>query len=168
MYVKRSKPRLTKDYGLSDFYKYYKKMYDHKEFTSKWMEKHEKYLVDSSTYKKIIKDGNKLISKQILEEAKVIQLPAGMGFFKIEKKKMNLGSLKKSKNLKIDWKRTKELGKTVYHLNEHTDYHRYKWHWIKKKMRIPNKTPYSFIACRTNKRAISKLLKSKQVLDYHL
>jgi hypothetical protein len=88
------------------------------------------------------------------------KLPAGLGLFKIVKKKRELTKLRP------DWKATKELWaksadakaakKIVYHLNEHTKGYYYKFYW--KKGRVSNVSVYSFIPVRSAKRSLASCI----------
>jgi hypothetical protein len=90
---------------LRDSYKLYKKDY-------------EEVNVDYKTYAKIIKSFNQRIMEKILFEAFEFELPYRLGTIRIKKKKTHFDQ----KVMKIDWKKTKELGKRVYHINDHTNY----------------------------------------------
>jgi hypothetical protein len=95
-------------------------------------------------------------------EGNECKLPCGLGLFKIIKKKRDLTKLRPN------WKATKELWKSnpdaeaskkiVYHLNEHTKGHYYKFYW--KKGRIQNVSVYSFIPVRSAKRNLATCILS--------
>ena len=122
------------------------------------------FFVEYSVYKNICIDFNKMICKYILEEAGEFELPYRMGTLRIKKTKMDYSN----KNyMRPDWKRTKELGRTVYHLNDHTGGFRYRWAWDKSSIRTVGKKLYSFTATRTNKRTLAALLKDEDKnIDY--
>lgn len=166
--TKRGKGKNKSSHGLKDFYKFYRNEYKHKKFTSKFWPKHDKYVVNYPLYATIIAEFNKRVSEEIVLNAAVFRIPAGLGYLKIQKKKMDLKFLKEERQLKIDWKRSKEHNRLVFHLNEHSDFHRFRWSWNKKSIRIPNHSPYNFKASRTNNRAISKAVKSNKSIDYHI
>ena len=69
------------------------------------------------------------------------------------------------KSLRWDWKSTRELGKPVYYLNEHSNFFKYRFFWSKQDCIIPNRIKYMFVASRENKRDLAKLIFSKQC-DY--
>ena len=121
------------------------------------------YKVGYKTYRSICQDFNKLIIDDILLKAKEFKMPYRLGSLRILKKEMNYSSSKNK--LKIDWKKTNEHKKVIYHLNDHTDGFNYRWLWSKKKAIVKNKSVYSFQATRTNKRRLATLLKNKKV-DY--
>jgi hypothetical protein len=95
-----------------------------------------------------------------LLEGHECKLPAGLGLFKIVKKKRDLTKLrpnwKATKELWANSKTAKEAKKIVYHLNEHTKGHYYKFYW--KKGRVSNVSVYSFIPVRSAKRSLAKCI----------
>ena len=120
--------------------------------------------VEYNLYRQICEAFNKQICKYILKEAGEFHLPYRLGSIRIKKTKMDYSN----KNMmRPDWKRTKELGKTVYHLNDHTDGFRYRWAWNKSNVVTVGKKLYSFYATRTNKRELARLLKDDDIkVDY--
>lgn len=74
------------------------------------------------------------------------------------------------KNLAINWKETNKLWeeneeakqnkKFVYYVNEHTNLVRYKLLWKKENAKFLNKTLYSFVLTKVNKRRLAKLITS--------
>lgn len=69
------------------------------------------------------------------------------------------------KSLRWDWKATRETGKPVYLLNEHSNYFKYRFYWQKKDCLLINKGAYQFVACRQNKRDLAQLI-FKKLKDY--
>lgn len=113
--------------------------------------------IDYKTYKNICLEFNARISEKIIEEAFEFKLFGGIGTIRIKK-------LKSSNTQKrVDWDTTKKSNVKVYHLNFHTDENYYKWFWHKNKTRFKNKTAYSFVPIRKNKRTLAKLLKENKV-----
>lgn len=60
----------------------------------------------------VIRDANKIIADLIRDELDGFKLPNGIGYLTVTKFK--------PKKDPIDWQKTKELGKYVYHLNFHS------------------------------------------------
>jgi len=125
--------------------------------------------VDKSLYAKINNDFGKFIMEQVFEGQEV-KLPARMGTISIKGRKIPIkydeeGRLK---GFAPDYKATNELWKRcpeckekkqmVYHLNEHTNRVRYKFFWSKDRMLVENKTFYTMVFTRTNKRRLAKLI----------
>ena len=121
------------------------------------------FYVEYSVYRKVCEEFNKKICKYILEDAGEFQLPYRLGSLRIKKTKMDYGN---KNHMRPDWKKTKELGKTVYHLNDHTDGFRYRWAWNKSNVVTVGKKLYSFYPTRTNKRTLAQLLKEDKNVDY--
>lgn len=102
-----------------------------------------------------------------------VTLPFGFGPLAVNKKmlkrfkeyKDSEGNTKKVVNLRIDWAKTKKLGKKVYHTNEHTDGYNYKWKWFSEDAKFYLSDLYVFNPGRYASRAINKYLK-KPGADY--
>lgn len=129
--------------------------------------------VDIKEFVSIANSFCKFLAQKILA-GEGIKLPARTGTIIVKGKKPNIkieddGSIR---GLSIDFKATRELkerlrlegkpteGKRVYHLNEHTNRIRYKFFWSKERMLVENKSFYSMIFTRTNKRKLASLIKS--------
>lgn len=139
---------------LKDSYNYYKEE----------IPEGSPFLVDYKTYRSVCEEFNKLICEYILKEAGEYTLPYRMGSIRIKKTKMNYGN---RNHMRPDWKRSKELGRKVYHLNDHTDGFRYRWAWNKSNVVTVGKKLYSFYPTRTNKRTLASLLKDENsYVDY--
>ena len=152
----RSKNRLGNTKTIKDSFIQY----------NKETKKGSEFDIDYRTYRALCQDFNKAISKDILHHSKELKVPYRLGNIRIKKSKMNF-SPDKRKYLKVDWKKTKETGIRVYHLNEHTDDFKFRWYWEKSKAIIKNKRSYYFEATRDNKRTLAKLLKSEDInIDY--
>jgi hypothetical protein len=127
---------------LEDSYKHFKENHDIK--------------VSKRVYKDICKDFNKAIAHKVLTEAYEFRLPYRLGSLRIKGQKM---SFKDKRTLRIDYQKTKELGHTVYHLNNHTNNYMYRWWWNKMLAIVKNKGAYLFKPTREHKRTLAKLLK---------
>jgi len=151
------------DYGMADFYKYYRKEYKYKKFSSKF-DDNAGLLVDASTYSIVVSDLFQMIAEEIIKGDQ-FKLPLNMGIVGIRKRKMNFNRLLALNELKIDYHTSRKVQKLVYFTNEHTDGYRYKWKWDKRKCRIPGKSVYKFIPSLLNKRNVAKKLKNREC-DY--
>tara|TARA_R100000541_G_scaffold56072_2_gene65294 strand:- start:172 stop:642 length:471 start_codon:yes stop_codon:yes gene_type:complete len=118
--------------------------------------------IDYKTYRSVIEEFNKKTIEDILLNTGEFKVPHRLGEIRIQKRKMKFDPTK----MKIDWKATREAGHKVYHLNDHRDNYRYRWYWRKKNVIVQNKTLYSFIASRANKRELARLLKTDKSIDY--
>lgn len=111
-----------------------------------------------SKYKKLIREINGKIAKHVIEDPLGIKLPYGMGNYSLMKRRSNIYSvIQKTKrfderkiNTKYrfvisnytDWKMTKETGKRVLFMNDHSDGYKFIFHWDKKRTVFPNKDMY--------------------------
>ena len=139
--------RLT--YTIYDFYESY-------EYKDK---------IDKDTFINLIKDFFTLYFEKIVVDRKRYKLPFGLGVHRIKKRKLK-GSIRP----KIDFGTTKKLGKTVYHLNKHTNGYYFKWFWDKEGIRIKNKSFYTFELTKKNTTFLAKEIlrcsKDPYVKDY--
>ena len=174
MYVGRGKNRIKPDYGIKDFYRYYKNNADnplpYKTFVSIW------------------KEAAKAIMRLVIYRNHDFSVPARLGSFGIRKLKVKIqvsedGTVNKN-NLAVDYKASwkkwmeqypgktaKEIAKIpgkkpVYHLNKHTDGYRFKFIWDKFTCNVKNQSLYSLKITRTNKQELVKAVK-KFKTDYY-
>lgn len=107
--------------------------------------------ISQKLFKQVLGEFLKELRDTIIKKRYKFQMPHRLGYLRIVKRKNN------TDNLKIDYKKTKELGETIYHLNRHTDRHFFRWIWNKPKQLVTfkNNTFYSFNPVRSSKRALS-------------
>ena len=120
------------------------------------------FYIDYKTYRLVCEEFNKMTIDDILTNTGEFKVPYRLGEIRIQKRKMKFDTSK----MKVDWQATKKAGTRVYHLNDHRDNYRYRWYWRKKNVIVQNKTLYSFIASRANKRELARLLKTDKSIDY--
>lgn len=65
---------------------------------------------------------------------------------------------KEMMNLPIDWKKTREIGKVIYHLNYDTDGYKFKWKWFAKIARFSNSSLFNFKPSRVTSRLLKHYL----------
>lgn len=150
--IRRASKRFPADYGLVDAYKYYKQ------------EIPEEKRVSEKMFKQINIELWKLVQKKILEESQSVYLPCGLGRLWIKKKRM---SFAQQARIPINWRASEKVGKKVYHLNEHRDYHIYKYAWGRFG-KVVNISYYVFKAPRDYCRKLAFILKNKPEIDYYL
>lgn len=138
-----------KCHTIADFYLNYKN----------YIDEGTQYDVDLKTFKAILIDYFKYIRDAIMLECKEVKLPCRLGTLSIVKHQPKEFT---GKSLRWDWKATKESGKPVYLLNEHSDYYKYRFFWSKQNCLLTNKSKYQFIASRQNKRDLAKLIFNKE------
>lgn len=149
-------PRLT----LNDGYKYYKKT--------------NKNPVDKVTYLRIVGGFILYIMKKVFQGYEV-DLSGGDSLGKIALRGSKLTPFVNDegqvRGLAINWKDTlalwkenpdaKENKEYIYHFNEHSNGITYCLQWYKHKASLGNKSYYSLIFSRRNKRTVPKLIKDE-------
>lgn len=151
------KHKLKADYGITDYYKFYKKNSDNP--------------VNSRLFNDIITEYNTEIKNLIIEKNLVYQLPY-LGFEIILKKQKRVPRIKDGKlinNIPPDWKATKELWEKdeeakekkllVRYDNYHTSNYIYRIYFKKFKSKIRNKSLFKFQPNRSFKRQLSARIK---------
>jgi hypothetical protein len=88
-------------------------------------------------------------------------MPFGLGYIVIAKYRPKTYT---SKSLSIDYKSSKEEGKVIYYLNEHSDGYKYRLYWSKIPKTFIDRYKYQLNLVRENKRYLAKLIFNKQ--DY--
>lgn len=138
---------------LTQIYKYHIKDLD----------KDSKYYVDYKLFREVCESYNKMVSSCIIEDGYFFKLPYRLGTIRIKKNKTKVNS----NNLKPDFGlfNHSEGKYKNKHLNEHSGGYYVKFHWNKIDAIIINKTPYSFIPTRANKRYLAKTIKQNGVLQ---
>ena len=145
-----SKNKIANPDNLSDIYEKYISEF----------EEGSPYDVPQTTFVEV----NDLFYKKCVENVlagRTLEMPFGLGKILIEKKKAT--AFRTSKRF-IDWQKTMEIGKLVYHLNEHTNGYNYFIRWYKQG-KVKNMKKYRFIPTRDFRRTLAHIIKSKQ-LDY--
>ena len=116
-----------------------------------------KYNLSYKQYRAICEDFNKLVSQAIIEEGFFFKMPYRLGTIRIKKHKILFSNLKPNFGL---FNESEGKYKNV-HLNEHSSGYYVRFYWNKmKETIIRNKTAYSFIATRANKRETARVIKS--------
>lgn len=135
-----------------------------------------KDIVDIKTYLLISSLYIKFLMEKVIEGFEVT-LPAMMGTLKIVglQQKVRFDEDGKIIGLSPNWKKTmefwnsnpqaKEEKKLIYNTNEHSSGIRYKFLWSKRRILTSNKTIYSLIMTRANKREVyHKVINGKEYL----
>lgn len=124
-----------------DMYKQYKKNIDDQ--------------IDYSTYQKVLQLFNQAVLDCLLQSSDGVKLPSGLGYVQVVKYKPKTYS---SKSLSVDYKASKEIGKTIYHLNEHSNGYKYRLYWSKLPRTFADRYKYSLSFVRQNKRRLAQLI----------
>ena len=142
----------TKSYTIASFYNDYLNNIEHDTV----------YDIDYTKYRAIITDYFKYLQNQLIEEGKRVKLPYRMGTLQIIKSRPK--HLDK-RSLRIDYQATKQTGKLVLLLNEHSDMFKMRCWWNKTDMMVPNKSKYQLVLTRANKRRMAVIIKNR-LIDY--
>lgn len=142
----RGKNKIQSPYVMKDFYEAYKKEVD----------EGSPYDIDYSTFRDLVEAFYKEIADYILEGGLYI-LPYNLGEVSVTGKRPK--KLDKE-SLPIDWEETIKHGKQIRHLNEHSNYYKFRFRWSKKYRHFKNKTQYRLVFTRDNKRKLAKKIKS--------
>ena len=135
-----------KSYTISDIYRAYNKINEN---------------VPYLRYKRILDEFNKVVKDEILERSQLCKMPYGLGSICIVKYKPKSYT---PKSLSVDYKTSKEEGKKIYHLNEHSNGYKYRLYWTKIPRTFPKRYMYQIQFVRDNKRHLAQLIFNKQ--DY--
>lgn len=143
-------PRYKRDsYTIADFYLSYKD----------YIQQGTPYDVDYKTFRAIVSDYFKYIRDEVMLYSREFRFPCRLGTLQIVKHKPKQYN---KASLRWNWKETKETGKPVLLLNEHSDCFKFRFFWSKKACIIPNKTRYMFIATRENKRNLAQIIFNRE------
>jgi len=124
------------------------------QFYIKDIDRDSKYYIDYRTFRTICEEFNKELSNEILE-GYFFKMPYRLGILRIKKRKIDFN------NLKPDFGEFNKSEIKNKHLNEHSNNYYVKYHWNKRfATLIKNRSLYSFIPTRANKRTLAKLIKS--------
>ena len=106
-------------------------------------------------FKRILDKFNEIIKENILNASESFKMPCRLGLIAIVKYKPKTYT---QKSLSKDYKTSKELNKTIYHLNEHSNGYKYRLYWSKNKNTFPDIYKYNLSLVRQNKRKLAQLI----------
>ena len=149
----KGKNKIQNPYTMKDFYEFY--IEERKDDPS--------FLVDKSLYYELVDEFYKRAMDYVLDHAGEFKMPYELGTIRVIKRRVNRDSLN-AKN--VDWAKTNEHGKLIFHLNEHSDYYKYLFQWDKKDMHCDNLFYYRLPMSRANKRRLARNIKSGEY-DYY-
>lgn len=111
--------------------------------------------LDEKTYKNLIIDFFQSLKDLLIKDVHEFKMPFRLGYLSVRKAEIN------HKRLKVDFKKTKELNKTVYHLNMHSDNFYFFMHWDKYNSycKFTNASYYKFKLVRKAKREMAAYIK---------
>lgn len=130
-----------KSYTLADMYKAYTK--------------ENEIDIDYERFKTVLDKFNDEVKTAILERSEGFKMPFGLGYIRIVKYKPKRLD---RKSLSIDYKSSREIGKTIFHLNEHSGGYKYRLYWSKIPQTFPDRYRYQLCLVRQNKRYLAQLI----------
>lgn len=121
--------------------------------------KSSKYYQSYKIFRAICEDANKELSNEILE-GYFFKMPYRLGTLRIKKRKIDINNLKPDFGL---FNKSEENYKNK-HLNEHSNNYYVRYYWTKRvETLIKNKSVYSYIPTRANKRELAKRIKENTI-----
>lgn len=112
-------------------------------------------------FKTILERFNQIVLEKLLNDSEGFKMPYGLGYIQIVKYKPKTMS---GKSLSVDYKSSAEYGKTIYHLNEHSDGYKFRLYWSRLPQTFPDRYKYQLSLVRANKRRLAQLIFNKH--DY--
>lgn len=111
--------------------------------------------VPYALYKCILREMCSIILEHIFERSEGFKMPFGLGFIQIGKYRPKTYT---DKSLSVDYKSSKECGKKIYHLNEHSNGYKFRLYWSKIPKVFPDRYKYQLNLVRANKRKLAQLI----------
>ena len=90
-------------------------------------------------FKRILDEFNKVVKEDVLDRSQSFKMPYGLGTICIVKYKPKSYA---DKSLSVDYKSSKEEGKKIYHLNEHSRGYKFRLFWSKLPKTFPSRYKY--------------------------
>lgn len=114
--------------------------------------------IDYATFAKIIATCNEVSSIKVLDNTSGFKLPENMGYLAVTRYK--------SKKRSVDFKKTKEIGQTVYHTNFHSYGYKSRIQWFSSQIvRCKFHQIYKFIPERKVSRELGERMKKGKVYN---
>lgn len=150
----RGKGKARSDYTLIDMYLSYMESIDIYRETKPDL--YAKLYKTKTEWMSLVQEYLGTITEEIFK-GEIFDIPYSLGILYIQKKKMPIKLLQDNSALKIDFGASKKAKKIIYHLNSHSDFHRYRFYW--RKGRFVRRV-YSFTPVRANARKLAKIIKT--------
>lgn len=135
-----------------------------KETFSKFCAENPDIHISYLEYQNIIYGFNLGFRDYLMETGAKAKLPWGFGDFVISKRRPPKTKISKETgeemiNLPVDWKKTRELGHKVYHLNRHTDGFKFSIKWFKHTSRFKSSDVWVFKPYKYSSRLITHYIR---------
>lgn len=130
----------------------------------RWQALHPETQLSYLEFQNIIYSFNYAFRDYLLETGEKAKLPWGIGDFAVSKKRPPKTKISPKTGLEIislpvDWKKTKEQGFKIYHLNRHTDGFKFLLKWFTRTARYKLSDVWVFKPIRLTSRLINHYIK---------
>lgn len=142
-----------------------------KETFIRFKQLHPELKMDFNTYANIIYTFNYAFRDYILETGRMGRWIHGFGDFVITKWKPHKTKMYEGEekiNLPVDWKKTKEHGKYIYHMNFDTDGYKFRWKWFSKHARFIHSKLWNFKPSRVSSRLLKHYINTDDYQQKYL
>lgn len=123
-----------------------------------WCEEHPEHPISYTEFQNIIYGFNEGFRDYLFETGLIGKLPWGFGDFAISKRKPQIKkTLKDGKEvvcLPVDWKKSKQYGRKMYHLNSYTEGFKFRIKWMIKTRRFKHSEVWTFKPSRISSRLL--------------
>ena len=133
----------SKAYTIKDFYVYYAA--------------NTPDFIDYKRFKALMVDFFKITSERLLSGSEELKMPFRLGTVSIGKYRPKTYTYK---SLSIDFNETRKHGKTIYHLNNHSNGYKYRLFWAKEIVKNFLIYRYTATMVRANKRELARIVKN--------
>ena len=124
----------------------------------RFKEKYPEVKIDYYTWCNVIYSFNYAFRDHCLETGEKVSFPYGFGQFAVIKKKpaklKTLPTGEEIVGLPIDWAKTKQHGKYIYHMNYNTEGFKFRWRWFINTARFYKADVWTFKPSRVSSRLI--------------
>lgn len=128
-----------------------------KEVFKRFQEKHPNIKISYRKWCDVIYSFNYGFRDYLLETGKKVPFPCGFGHFavcKFKPKRTKLVDGQEYISLPVDWKKTREHGKKIYHLNYDTEGFKFRWLWFRTSARFQSAGVWNFKPSRVTSRLL--------------
>jgi hypothetical protein len=142
-----------------------------KETFKAFKQTHPDVKIDFTTWANIIYTFNYAFRDYALETGHKCKYIFGFGEFAITKWKPHKTTLvdgEEKINLPVDWKKTKEYGKRIFHMNYHTDGYKFRWIWFTNSGRFWCSQLWNFKPSRVTSRLLNHYVNLPDYKEYYL
>lgn len=132
-----------------------------KEVFERFKKKYPQHKIDYNTWVSVIYNFNYAFRDYLLETGYKEKFISSFGEFAITKWKPTRTKIidgEEKITLPVDWQKTHEYGKIIYHMNFHTDGYKFRWKWFSKHARFNMSALWNFKPSRVTSRLLKHYL----------